>query len=220
MIKYPRKDENGHDKTYVKDLDSLSRDSSGRTFGHNFTYVFGIGLDDVAKDVCIARGGQSLASVDAMVDIRNDSTVHSSERCIYFLEFKNMKFSDLESQGTDAARTQSLREDLTIKEELVRKAFDSILVAGLGPLSKEKIIDFSKVAEFIVVYNDKPSKSSRYDAANQIDADIGGAGYSGKDKYGIKIHWELNVLKSKGPYKSVHTWSIDEFNKFAVAFLR
>ena len=220
MIKYPRKDEKGHEKSYQEDLNTLSKNSAGRGFCPNFANVFAINLDEVAKDVCLARCGQSLASVDALFDSRAISMVTNKERRIYFIEFKNMKFSDLELQGTCAAPTQSLREDIPIKEELAHKAFDSILVAGIGPLRGEKIADFSTQSEFIVVYNDKTPKSSRYDDANKIDSDIGGMGHSGKDAYGIKIQWELNVLKSKGPYKSVHTWSIDEFNKIAPSFLR
>lgn len=220
MIKFPPRDQyTGRPRDYSKDLHELSADASGHKFCPRFSNVLAIGLDSVSADFT-GWTGRTYSSVDAVKDVRNDPDVDEAERRIYFIEFKNRTFKDLNTQGTACAISSALKKEEPIAQELRKKAFDSLMLSGATIFMTEAIDNIAWKAEFIVVYNDRKFKPSESRAVEKFDTDIGALGMAGKDSYGVEVRWGLNELKRRRVFRSVHTWSIEEFNYYAPSFLR
>lgn len=205
--------------SYYGSVDKLSADNIGQSFCPRFSNVDAVDFDTVATDFS-GWTGSVVSTVDAVLDQRENCNVAENKRRVYFVEFKNRKLEDLNLQGTPGAATDELRNDETIEVELRKKGLGSLLLSAATLFKSECLDDISFLSEFFVVYNDRRYESSAAGNVRIFDEDIRHLAGETKDAYGIPILWELNKFKGKGLYRHVHTWSIDDFNKYAPDFIK
>ena len=219
VIKFPPVDASGHPRDYSKNLNELSKDQDGRAFCPKFSRVMGIGLDEVSTDFT-SWTGRAFSTVDAVVDVRKDPDVSRENQRAYFIEFKNRTLQDLDTQGTSRAKTKQKREDEPIHVELSKKGLESLLLSAATVFRSENVDDVAFTSEYIVVYNDRRPQDTESPAVKAVDEDFAGLAGEVKDSFGIPVRWELSRFKRKKLFRSVHTWSIDDFNSIAPAFLK
>lgn len=180
---------NLNDESYRSTLKETSKDDSG---GANVEYMTGSDIQVLNFDTVKTAYTNSLGlsegaacSVDALLFKEQNSTDEgSSDKSVFFIEFKNGK---IESQ---------------IKRNIANKVRDSLLI--YNDIKKLSVEDMRKQAVFILVYNAaKNPDSSRSSIAQSV---MGRANQE-------LIRFNLDRFKGLY-FKEVHTYTENQFQSF------
>ena len=166
--------------------------------------ICGVDFDAVKDAVCSLREGTGFPN-DKFCSA--DCFVRSKEGDCCFIEFKKSTAEALDSVG------EELYEGKPIGVSLRRKAFDSLVLAGMTVAQNETGAELMGKAVFIVVY-----RGSAQDALSALGFGEGLSRVSGQSdsiqgKRGVR--WGLSDLKTSGLYKDVHTWPDSDFVPWA-----